>query len=303
MIKDSNIKAISKLYKNLKVLYKKKANIQRFLDRKNFLNQTAIQLSYDLQSGSYIKKLRKYKKIDQKVFNIFNKILTDNFSNISSVLDFGSGELTRFMYVIDHLKKKKIKFFACDLSLNRLFLGKNFFKKKILRDKIDIEIFTIDNFRIPLPDNSIDVIITCHAIESNRKNMKKIIKELFRVSKFGLCLMEPHYEIANIQQKKRMDYYKYIKGVPKFLTKQNYDHKIIKKKFHINPNNPSSIFIIKKKYSKKISKLNFIDPINRKNLRKLKNFYYSNGSSRLYPAFDGITIFSNNSGIFLPKPE
>ena len=176
MIKDRNIKAISKLYKNLKVLYKKKANIQRFLDRKNFLNQTAIQLSYDLQSGSYIKKLRKYKKIDQKVFNIFNKILTDNFSNISSVLDFGSGELTRFMYVIDHLKKKKIKFFACDLSLNRLFLGKNFFKKKILRDKIDIEIFTIDNFRIPLPDNSIDVIITCHAIESNRKNMKKIIK-------------------------------------------------------------------------------------------------------------------------------
>ena len=72
MIKDRNIKAISKLYKNLKVLYKKKANIQRFLNRKNFLNQTAIQLSYDLQSGSYIKKLRKYKKIDQKVFNIFN---------------------------------------------------------------------------------------------------------------------------------------------------------------------------------------------------------------------------------------
>ena len=172
-----------------------------------------------------------------------------------------------------------------------------------MKDKIDIEIFTIDNFRIPLPDNSIDVIITCHAIEPNRKNMKNIIKELFRVSRFGLCLMEPHYEIANIQQKKRMDYYKYIKGIPKFLKKQNYDHKIIKKEFHINPKNPSSIFIIKKNSSKNHQKFHFLDPISGKNLKKLKNFYYSEDSSRLYPVFDGITIFSNNSGIFLPKPE
>ena len=65
-----------------------------------------------------------------------------------------------------------------------------------------METFTIDNMRIPLPDNSIDVVITCHAIESNRKSMKSIIKELYRVSKLGLCLMEPHYEIGNSYQKK-----------------------------------------------------------------------------------------------------
>ena len=95
--------------------------------------------------------------------------------------------------------------------------------------------------RIPLPDNSIDVVITCHAIEPNRKNMKNIIKELYRVSNMGLCLMEPHYEIGNVQQKKRMDYFKYVKGIPKFLKKEKYDYKIVKKKFHINPNNPSSM--------------------------------------------------------------
>lgn len=304
MIKDKHILEISKLYKTLKVAYKKKINIQKFLNKKKIISQKVIELSYDLQSGSYIKKLNKYKKIDKKVFDIFNKTLTNNFKNINSILDFGSGELTRFMYVINHLKRKnKIKYFACDLSLNRLFLGKNFFNKKILKNNINLETFTIDNMRIPLPDNSIDVVITCHAIESNRRNMKNIIKELYRVSNMGLCLMEPHYEIGNVQQKKRMDYFKYIKGIPKFLKKEKYDYKIVKKKFHINPNNPSSIFILKKKYSRNSSQPNFVDPITKKNLKKLKNFYYSEDTSRLYPVFDGVKIFSNNSGIFLPKPE
>ena len=135
MIKDKNIIAISKLYKNLKVAYKKKINIQKFLSKKKITSQKAIQLSYDLQSGSYIKKIGKYKKIDKKVFNFFNKTLGNNFRNIRTILDFGSGELTRFMYVIDYFKKKKyIKYFACDISLNRLFLGKNFYNKKILRN-------------------------------------------------------------------------------------------------------------------------------------------------------------------------
>ena len=304
MIKDKNIIAISKLYKNLKVAYKKKINIQKFLSKKKITSQKAIQLSYDLQSGSYIKKIGKYKKIDKKVFNFFNKTLGNNFRNIRTILDFGSGELTRFMYVIDYFKKKKyIKYFACDISLNRLFLGKNFYNKKILRNKIPLKVFTIDNLRIPLPDNSIDVVITCHAIEPNQKNMKNIIKELYRVSRKGLCLMEPHYEIGNKFQKKRMDYFNYVKKIPEFLSNQKYDYKIVKKNIHINPNNPSSIFIVKKNDFKNIAKPNFIDPIIGKRLKKIKNFYYSKYSGRLYPVFDEIAIFSNNSGIFLPVPE
>ena len=195
MIKDKDILTISNLYKSLKIAYKKKRNIQIFLNKKKISNPKKIQLSYDLQSGSYIKKLIKLKKIDKKVFNFFNKTLTDNFRNINSILDFGTGELTRFMYVIDYLKRKsKIKYFACDLSLNRLFLGKNFYNSKILKNKIDLETFTIDNMRIPLPDNSIDVVITCHAIESNRKSMKSIIKELYRICKKNalIIIKVPH---------------------------------------------------------------------------------------------------------------
>ena len=303
MISDQKIQKISKLYKNLKYFYNKNINIHNYLNKKKFLNQEAIQISYDLQSGSYIKKIKKYKTIDKKVFQVFNKILDKNFKNIKSVLDFGSGELTRFNYVINFFSnKKKIRYFACDISLNRLHVGKNFFDKSFKKKGVNLNLFVVDNFRLPLPDNSIDVIITCHAIEPNRKNKEKIIKELLRVCKKGLCLMEPHYEVATINQKKRMDYYKYVKGIPKFFDKMKYNYKIITKNAHISPNNPSSIFVVKKKKITKYAKIQFINPLNKKNLVKLRNFLYCTYSGRLFPVFDGITIFSNNSSIFLPKP-
>lgn len=304
MIKDKDLSSTIRLYKSLSLAFKKKNNIQKFLNKKKIFDQKAIKFSYDLQSGSYIKKLTKFKKIDSQVFIFFNKVLKENFKNIKSLLDFGTGELTRYNYVIDSFKNKnKIAFFACDISLNRLYLGQKFFNKKFKKKKININLFVTDNFRIPLPDNSIDVVITCHAIEPNRKNMKKIIDELFRVSKKGLCLLEPHYEIANSFQKKRMDYYNYIKGLPKYLSYKKYDFKIIKKDFHINPQNPSSIFIIKKNAQKSKTGINYVDPISKKRLINLSNFLYCKETFRLFPVFDKISIFSNNSDLFLPKPD
>lgn len=312
MIKDEKISYISKLYKDLKYLYSsaphnsKKTNLHKYLIKKKFSSQDAIQISYDLQSGTYIEKSKKNKNInvDKKVFKVFNNTLNENFKDIKSILDFGSGELTRFNYIINYFKNKKnIKYFACDISLNRLHLGKNYYEKSFKKKNIDLNLFVVDNFRLPLPDNSIDLVVSCHAIEPNRKNKEKIINELYRVSKKGLCLMEPHYEVASKNQKKRMDYHKYIKGIPKFFDKMKYSYKIITKKNHFNPDNPSSIFVIKKNIKNKNSKIEFINPINKRNLKKIKNFLHCSFSGRLFPVFDGISIFSNNSLIFLPKPN
>ena len=302
MIKDKDLSSTIKLYKLLSSAFEKKKNIQNFLNKKKIFNQKAIKFSYDLQSGSYIKKLNKLKKVDTQVFNSFNKVLKKNFKNIKSILDFGTGELTRFNYVIDSFNDKdKIAFYGCDISLNRLYLGQKFYNKKFKKKKININLFVTDNFRIPLPDNSIDVVITCHAIEPNSKDMKKIIDELFRVSKKGLCLLEPHYEIANNLQKKRMNYFNYIKGLPEYLIDKKHDFKIIKKNIHINPQNPSSIFVIKKKAQKSQTSINYVDPLNKKKLINLSNFLYCKETFRLFPVFDKISIFSNNSDLFLPK--
>ena len=111
--------------------------------------------------------------------------------------------------------------------------------------------FCNSQYKLPFKDNSIDLVLTIHSLEPNNKK-KKIIKELFRVSRHGMILMEPHYEISSVKQK-RMNKYGYIKGIGKTFKDLGLNHKIIKKKYHINKDNISSLFIVfKKKNAKKI---------------------------------------------------
>ena len=66
---------------------------------------------------------------------------------------------------------------------------------------------------IPLKSNSIDVIISNHALEPNGKYLSDLIKELFRVVKKKLILFEPSYELNSLKGKKRMDKLGYIKNI------------------------------------------------------------------------------------------
>ena len=59
--------------------------------------------------------------------------------------------------------------------------------------------------------------------------------------------MEPHYEIASQKQKKRMLNLGYVKGFERLLKNKKINYQIVKKKYHINNENISSLFIIKKK--------------------------------------------------------
>ena len=49
-----NISDLSRLYKELNIKYKKKINIQKYLENRKFDSDTSINVSYDVQSGSYI---------------------------------------------------------------------------------------------------------------------------------------------------------------------------------------------------------------------------------------------------------
>ena len=63
--------------------------------------------------------------------------------------------------------------------------------------------FCGDLLHIPLCSNSIDVVITSHAIEPNGGKETKILKELLRVCKKHLILFEPSYENNSIEGKKK----------------------------------------------------------------------------------------------------
>ena len=95
----------------LKKLYSKNININQYLRKKTNLNEDQIvKLSYDMQTGSYIKNYN-YKKSSKVLKNLIQEI---NSTKFETLLDFGSGELTNFYALTKNIKNKNKKFFfAC----------------------------------------------------------------------------------------------------------------------------------------------------------------------------------------------
>jgi ubiquinone/menaquinone biosynthesis C-methylase UbiE len=118
-----------------------------------------------------------------------------NSTKFKSLLDFGCGELTNFYTLMKNIKTSKKVFYANDYSFNRIFLGKKFLNKKKL--SINLTCFANDTIKIPLPDNSIDIVTTVHAIEPNKYDANKILMELWRIAKKKLILLEPNNKLTN----------------------------------------------------------------------------------------------------------
>jgi len=273
----------------LKKLYLNKTNINQYLRKKtNLSEKEIIKLSYDIQSSSYVKKYNYYKS--KKILSQVIKEI--NSTNYKSLMDFGCGELTSFYTLINNIKTKNKFFVAYDLSFSRILIGKKFLKKK--KKTIKLKLFSNNSNRIPLPDNSIDIVTSCHALEPNKKNANKILKELWRISKKKLILLEPNNQLGDKLIKKRFKKNNYILDLEKKIKKITSRYKIINNEFNSNPLNPASIFILEKN-SKKSNKFNFLNPeYNNDILKKKLNFYYSEKTGQIFPIVDDIVIFNKN---------
>lgn len=300
--KYSNLKNLIKIYKLAKKRHYLKKNIQQFFKNK-YDRVDTIKVAYDTQSGDYIKYFEKLSnKTIKKIYFPIIETIQDNFKTSKTILDFGCGELTTSYYIFNNLKKKIFKYYANDNSLNRLIVGRNYLKRKFDKNNYKkFELFCNSQYKLPFKDNSIDLVLTIHSLEPNNKIKKKIIKELFRVSRHGMILMEPHYEISSIKQKKRMNKYGYIKGIGKTFKDLGLNHKIIKKKYHINKDNISSLFIVFKKKNAKKNKVSYVDPLDLSKLINYGEYLYSKNNFRIFPIIDKIKIFNNDTQLFLPS--
>tara|TARA_B100001027_G_scaffold163808_1_gene116126 strand:+ start:680 stop:1570 length:891 start_codon:yes stop_codon:yes gene_type:complete len=289
-----------KLINNLKKKIKKGQNIQLYLSKNHsrFKMDKIIELSYDIQSGSYIHKFKKTNSSHlKKKFKYFLNTIKKHFSKTRTILDFGTGEMTNLSFFIGQLSQK-ITYYANDISLNRVYLGQEFLKKKLKKKLFQkVNVFCSSYDRLPFLDNSIDLVITSHALEPNGKNKRKILNELLRIAKYGIVMQEPHYEIANNTIKKRMNKFNYIKGIKKYFDKKNGKLSIIEN-VHKTNKKVASVFFYKKKINKSKPKY-YVDINTKDNLIRKKNFYYSRKSKQVYPIINNIPVFKD-SDLFLP---
>ena len=296
MLNYDEIKTIQKLYKN-------KKNIMEFL-RQKYKSSTnsadSILYSYDLQSGSYyakrnIKKIVKDRKRNSK---IIDRCISKY--NAKSILEAGCGEGNTLAYVKNYTNKTKLNFYGFDISLSRLLYAQKFLKEI---GKPNVTLFTTDMNNIPLPDNSIDLVFTSHALEPNHGHEKTLLQELFRITRRCLVLIEPTYELGSKLTREHIKKHGYVRNLPNIIKKLG--HTVVEYEYlePVSKNNEDALIVAKKNGRKMNTKYKttFVSPISSYPLKQKKNFLYCKEDGFAFPMINGIPCLLKSNGILCSK--
>lgn len=287
-----------KQLQSIKELYAKGGNIIQFLKKVGRNKQNTIEdilISYDFQSGSYIKSYSNNKSFNDNYCSTIAKTINELIPDLNSIIEIGVGEATTLNTVLKYLKNKPENIFGLDISWSRLKFAKAFladFKNQ------DVKLCTGNLFETPFLDNSIDIVYTSHSIEPNGGKEEEALKELYRITNKYLVLLEPSYELGNDEAKARMNEHGYITTLVNTAQKLNYkiiEHRLFD--YCANPLNPTGLIIIEKT-SKKSESNEFVCPISHQPLQLTHNsFLYSKESLLAYPILDGIPCLLKENSI------
>lgn len=124
-------------------------------------------------------------------------------------MEVGVGEATTLTGVIKAVNCQNLTALGFDVSWSRIKVAREWAEE----NSVDMRLFVGDLFRIPLADNSIDVIYTSHSLEPNGGREAMAITELLRAARKAIVLVEPLYELAPENAQKRMAEHGYVRDL------------------------------------------------------------------------------------------
>ena len=257
-----------------------------------------IEIAYNFQSGSYIKLYEEQKLSYKKLHKELAQKMLDFFHEFDvkpkSLLDAGCGEMTTLTSVINRFNFD-LNVFAFDTSIPRVLLGRDFFKKNISVDS-KLYSFVSSMSEIPLPSNSIDIVMTHHSIEPNNRYEKKIINELLRVTKKVLILFEPSFVLGNSDIQKRMLKHNYAKNIDKHIKNIAGYVRTESINNSLNKLNPTYFHaVIKKNVKKQSGKIEFTSPGTDFKLNKKFSLFNSKEFNLIFPIYKDLPILKLNN--------
>ncbi len=260
----------------------------------------AIEIAYDLQAGQYIRN----HACEPDYYNAYTDeqaaLLEAHFPECESLLDAGCGELTNTALLFGKLKTVP-RLFGFDLSWSRVHLGLNHYRSIVDADCVRrTEVFVGDMSEIPLPDNSIDVVMTSHALEPNHGREAELLGELLRVARRGLLLFEPSYELGDDAQRENMARHGYVRNLPDHCMALGAD--VAEHRFtsvNYNPINRTAVTVVRKPAPANINAPDFVDPVSHTplHLDGADNVYYSPERGVVYPTLRGIPILRDSAAV------
>jgi uncharacterized protein YbaR (Trm112 family) len=286
---------------SVKEIYERGGNIIQHLkdgDLSKVNTSEMIQISYDLQSGRYIKFAKGNTEYIENYTKAIAKAIDGLGGSYDSILEVGVGEATTLAHLIPKLKDIPDRVFGFDLAWSRIRYGIEYLKS----NNVNAVLFMGDLFHIPLADNSIDVVYTSHSIEPNSGMEKEALTELIRVTKKYLVLLEPSYELADADVKRRMEEHGYIKNLHSSalaLGLNIIEHRLFE--VTSNPLNPTELMVIEKEQKEQVGSSvalePFICPVTKTKLELINGSYFSHEGLLAYPIIDGVACLTEDNAV------
>ena len=284
----------------IKELFDRGENIIQHLKDSANINHNSnefIQVSYDMQAGSYIDYVEGNKEFWNKYTEAFATVLNRFPSN--SILEIGVGEATTLVHTMNKLNFPPTQVYGFDLSWSRIKMGKTYIEKHHMEN---VSLFVADLFHIPIKDNAIDLVYTSHSLEPNGGREKEALKELYRVTNKYLVLLEPAYELADKKAQEAMKQKGYVTNLTEAAKKLRYkiiEHRLFE--YSTNPLNPSGVIIIEKNTQGVTAAHPLACPITGAELKFQNDSYFCKESMLAYPVIQGIGCLQPENAIIASR--
>jgi SAM-dependent methyltransferase len=233
------------------------------------------------------------------------RILQQHVRESQTVLDCGTGEMTTLAGLMRHLPQR-LEMLAFDLSLSRIRAGREYTARTMGVQAMAIRSFVAAMDRIPLEDNSVDLVITSHALEPNHGREELLLKELLRVCRGTVVLFEPSWEGNSADGRHRMERFGYIRGLPNHIKALGGD--LVKESpiaHCVNPLNPTHCYVINPRKTRpalKEGETPLCCPMTGQRLQKREGYYWSPEGLYAYPVIEGVPILRSAAAILMTRP-
>ncbi|NLL52522.1 MAG: methyltransferase domain-containing protein [Peptococcaceae bacterium] len=297
------------LLQRIKHIYENNENITEYLRKVSNEESNSwedILISYDFQAGSYVDNYYENKEIIDdycsEIGEVVNRLELDQANNYL-ICEAGVGEATTLTNVSKVISDKFIKY-GFDLSWSRIAVANKFVKEQGIND---INLVVGDLFNAPYLDDSFDIVYTSHTIEPNGGREEEALKQLYRITRQYLILLEPSYELASEEGKNRMVKHGYIRNL--YSKAQELGLEILEYRLFdviTNPLNPTALMVIKKPQSTdRIVKDPLCCPVTKspicKKVTASGEVFFSERSLLSYPVIDSIPCLLPQNAIVTTK--